>query len=1153
MRALLSSAQVRLQLEDALRLDLVGPFAHDTDYVAELLPEPPSRWYLTGFLVPTHAPEEQRYDQSQDEELDNEVIMGASPDEDPEPEKTSKLRQYFPSSLGVSVLLPADARQLLVTLSWGDYVALIDEDASGPRAKSTTWQRVQQEAELTVELPRLTRAKTLTVPVPGHPELKVAVNLRPINTTHSALYAKMPAGTVSASVFLINYRTPSKDNERKDEAFMFQAGMRLRLERGFVPRPNPRGQDDADDFDERLADLQYRDMAEFATGHNIATHARQLLIDGQPKCYDIETRWLPRAFVSRSSPNQLETVEVGMESLDALASQPDARALRAQLEPLVKAYGAWITQQAKAHAGLGQQRQEVLDQVIIDARFACERIQRGIEALEDPKLRRAFALTNRAMSSAARRQRDYAPDQQPQWRLFQLAFILMGLPACSDAAHPERQIVDLIYFPTGGGKTEAYLGLAAMTLLMRRLRHDGDVHGAGTSVIMRYTLRLLTLDQLARATTLICALELLRQQQPQELGHWPFEIGLWVGSAATPNRMGGQGKNQEESAYTRTTRFQKDSNQHPSPIPLEQCPWCQTKFNKDSFRLTPNIKHPTNLELRCVNRRCDFAPIHNRVLPIVAVDEPLYRRLPCFIIATVDKFANLPWVGQTGALFGKVQRYDDQGFYGPCDPATAGRALPHGELDPPDLIIQDELHLISGPLGTMVGLYETAIDALCNPDLLEDAPTQPRLPKIIASTATIRRAQRQCRALFGRQSVAIFPPPGPGLDDSFFAKSVHDQDQCRQYLGVAAQGRSLKVALLRTYLAMLAASQAIYEAQGGSALDTLNPADPYMTLLGYFGSLRELGGSRRIVEDEVLGRLTSYAARRRVNEPEGKQLYASRKLSFDALELTSRESTDKVAQAKQRLAATYDDEEARVDVALASNMISVGLDITRLGLMVVLGQPKSNAEYIQATSRVGRDPSRPGLVITLFNVHRPRDRSHYERFEAFHQAFYRDVEATSVTPFAPRALERGLVGVTVALARLGVSALTPPLGAKRLPQHLGLLQFVSRQLAERALNHRDHSAGHDNDTLRQEIYSKVKDLLDRWAKKADRPSPLQYQTEHPDSSQRLLYYPLDPHLKELPDEDRIFKAQRSLRSVEPSVNLWVKRLDDDNAQPHDTE
>jgi hypothetical protein len=465
-----------------------------------------------------------------------------------------------------------------------------------------------------------------------------------------------------------------------------------------------------------------------------------------------------------------------------------------------------------------------------------------------------------------------------------------------------------------------------------------------------------------------------------------------------------------------------------------------------------------------------------------------------------------------------------------------GLPLP-APLPPPDLIIQDELHLISGPMGTMVGLYESALDELCARQVGEQVVR----PKIVASTATVRRAEKQIRALFCRRTVDIFPPPGPDRRDSFFARTHSPQEShARLYLGVAAQGRSLKVVLLRTYLALLGAAQKWYVASGGKK-NKDNPVDPYMTLLGYFNSLRELGGSRRIVEDEVSTRLSGYANRKREGEVDGP--FAERKIAYEVVELTSRVSTDKVAAAKHRLALPFHDDD-RVDVAIATNMISVGLDITRLGLMVVLGQPKTSAEYIQATSRVGRDSNKPGLVVTILNVHRPRDRSHYERFVFYHQSFYRSVEATSVTPFSPRALDRGLAGTLVALARQADAPMTPPKGASEILKRRGKLDWVAQALARRAADLKETPA--EASDIRDRVLFRSRHLLDEWEKIAkelhDVGAELQYQIET-GAARRLLYEFLNPELKKLPGRHRKFRANRSMRDVEPSVNLWVKTLD----------
>ena len=872
-----------------------------------------------------------------------------------------------------------------------------------------------------------------------------------------------------------------------------------------------------------MADLQFRDVFEYAVGHGTA--ARASVVDGV--CREVETAWIPEAQVEKVIASKVPGVTLGMEALAACATPA---ALQGELRPLLPAYLAWIEAQG-ATAVSPASRSEVAAELLQEARIACQRIAAGIDALARPEAFEAFRIANRAMAQAAwqRNGEQLRKDGRvPAWRPFQLAFVLMNLRAMLDPEHLERRVVDLLFFPTGGGKTEAYLGLAAFTLVLRRLQNPG-VSSAGISVLMRYTLRLLTLDQLGRAATLICALELERQQTPDKLGPWPFEIGLWVGMAATPNRMGKKGDNDRHSARAKTIAFQGNSARKPAPIPLENCPWCGTKFSTSSFRLTPTADHPTELRVQCAARSCVFGG--KQTLPIVTVDEAIYERLPCFLIATVDKFAQLPWVGRTGMLFGKAQRGNARGFFGPCD-GGAGEKLGKPLL-PPDLIIQDELHLISGPLGTMAGLYETAIDFLSGEGEVR--------PKIIASTATVRRAEAQIRAIFGRSQVQVFPPPGPDRRDSFFAKTVSARETpARQYVGIAAQGRSLKVVLLRAYLALLSAGQRLHNEAGG-VKNQDNPADPYMTLLGYFSSLRELGGSRRIVEDEVTSRLLGYDRRLRHGETAGP--FTRRSIAHEVEELTSRKSTNQVAETKRRLALPFHEKE-RVDVALATNMISVGLDITRLGLMVVLGQPKTTSEYIQATSRVGRDEGKPGLVVTLMNIHRPRDRSHYERFEAYHETFYRDVEATSVTPFSPRALDRGLAAVLTAMARHGHPGLTAAPGALAMKALRPGMEPLLDALAERASEHAMLPA-EEREALAARVRARGADLLDSWAKiatyKHSKGAGLQYAAEV-SSAPPLLRDPLDPELKTLTVEERKFKAQRSLRDVEPSVNIFIKSL-----------
>jgi hypothetical protein len=733
----------------------------------------------------------------------------------------------------------------------------------------------------------------------------------------------------------------------------------------------------------------------------------------------------------------------------------------------------------------------------------------------------------------------------------------MNLPGLAAPESPEgrldRQAVELLFFPTGGGKTEAYLGLAAFTLVHRRLRSPG-IESAGVAVLMRYTLRLLTLDQLGRAATLICALELERLERmetahPYQLGEWPFEIGMWVGKAATPNKLGGPGDSDQQSTHAVLTQWK--AGKRDRPIPIETCPWCNRPLQPEGFFLLPP-RNPDRLEIYCREPRSPEAkqefepmgpcPFHKGTpLPVLAVDEQIYRRLPCFLIATIDKFAALPWVGKTSSLFGNVTTYQlatpttVAGFWGPAEKGRGGLKIPHGRLLPPALVIQDELHLISGPLGTLAGLYEAAIEGLMRPD----ASSPP--PKIIASTATVRRAEAQIKALFARSQVRVFPPPGPERDDNFFSRTITDPDQARLYVGLSAPGRNLKGVLLRAYLGLMAAAQKGWN--DNKAMGAHNPADPYMTLLGYFSNLKELGVTRSILEDELGAQLEQFAKNRSLAMEGFENPFASRKRPNEPEELTSRVNTAKISNTKDRLSKPYVDKD-HLDVALATNMISVGLDIARLGLMVVLNQPKTAAEYIQATSRVGRqlsdnpEQNKPGLVLVLLNPNRPRDRSHFELFPYWHQTFYRHVEATSCTPFASRALDRGLPGVVVAMARHGDPALAGAKGAMAADA----LQRTKAQIAL-ALQDRCMATGAADDRLDEHLPTEVRDhvidLLEAWWKLTQEPeAKLQYWThEEKGAGAGFLHTALDIDPIYQAEGYKQFTTNWSLRDVEPTAPI----------------
>lgn len=1161
-----SSLDVRSRIVNAFRRDLVGPGPEpqDLDLARERLNENPSRWYLTGFLAP--ADDELALDGSADGDASAEVeeleIEGGEPDADgaggaagdnEEPDAPNARRRFLPSSVGLTVLLDPDIREVEAVVSWGDYrtepamdEALLLPDPEGepdpakkPRRPQVEWVRAPKARTFAVAV-QDGRAGPFIVPESAAEQLPGGGLCL---ETHSRVFTfPTPDGQVervrALTVFLVNRRSRAH-RFYADVGYAFQARLELKSASGFRPRRDLSGMT-SHDADLQIADLHYRDVCEWAVGRNAAAAWPK----DEELAGDVKRVWtdpLPLAEVQRVAPNEGEplksAVTFGMEDLAELAAG-DGSALKSALEALPKLYGDWIIAQREIEL-TSPRRRRTADGLIRDMETAKGRIATGLEVLAtEPLARQAFTFMNLAVARAARRRNagpkgNPAEQRAPAWRPFQLAFILLNLAGLADSRHPDRETADLLFFPTGGGKTEAYLGLAAFTIAMRRLRAPG-VLGAGVTVIMRYTLRLLTLDQLARAAGVVCALELMRtdpaninQRGQKLLGDWPIEIGLWVGSDASPNKLGRTGEADQTTAVGRVRRYRLGQDKR-APAPIKACPWCGTAFTPESFSCTPSNAAPTNLELRCVNDRCDFT--RNRPLPILTVDEPIYRRLPAFLIATIDKFAALPWVGETGAFFGHVDRFDPNvGFYGAAEP-NKGRPLDNDwKLDPPDLIIQDELHLIAGPLGTVAGLYECAIDQLAE----RNRGGKRIRMKIVASTATVRRASDQIAALFDRQVTSIFPPPGPDRADSFFAVTVPSStDPARLYMGIAAQGRGPKLVFLRALTTLLAAAQAAFDAdtpQHGKA----SPADPYMTALCYFNALRELGGARRIVEDEVRDRARRYGDERRRAVPHD-QPFSNRPIR-EPMELTSRVSTDQVALAKQRLEAEFLSQVDTVDVALATNMISVGLDITRLGLMIVQGQPKTAAEYIQATSRVGRDHNRPGLVIAVLNLHKPRDRMHFEHFGQYHRTFYRAVEATSVTPWAARALDRALAAVVVSAARHIDAGLTHETSVVDLAANPDVIAAVRNFIVKRA----PPSAVAGGSAALGAMIDKI---FADWVSTAHEQAAggNSFAFARKKSPHRLLHQPLEPEIGNLTPAHSRFVAGRSMRDVEPSVRMKVK-------------
>ncbi|MCV7194044.1 helicase-related protein [Mycolicibacterium brumae] len=1044
-------------LIDQLIGDLVGPASG----VEEVITDLPLDRYVVGVLWP----------------VDGELQEAAEPDSgeaDEESDGDSPISQAlmrYPTSMGLTFsvdLSLATNVQIAVAAakylpSGRDAVEAGGEPSRMRRgAKPDAWRRQPLGLE-PVEW---------NVSAPGARRMEIAPGLE--------LYvlARTPKnGRVAVSVALRNLLEVPK-GEFRDGYAWFQVGLEITSPEQAIADRSSYGVL-SDDADLRTAALLYRNARVYGVGHGCAAEW-----GGESPGETVgrvASTFVPRQEVARAKPGALKSdVDLRMSFLSTASDQQ----LAENLGGLVVEYRAWIEQLShdvtRGVAGVEPGLSGVAGEHLRKAREAADRIQSGIDlVVSDKDVGRAFRLANKAMQTQRARQdwvREGSVGAVPTgvdqaWRPFQIAYILLNLPGLADANHEDRDIADLLWFPTGGGKTEAYLGLVAFTILLRRIRDDG---ASGVAVIMRYTLRLLTIQQFERATMLMCSLERMRISE-RDLGHRPFSIGLWVGAGATPNTLVDARKSLD------ALRGNQELNEK-NPVQLTQCPWCGQKLDVSNYEV---LKRPEErLNIACRNGACDFGG----GLPAYVVDEDVYRVRPELVLGTVDKFAQMCWREDVRKLFAR-----------------------DGVGSRPSLIIQDELHLISGPLGSMVGLYETAIDAACS-EVTPEGVVRGR-PKIIASTATIRRADHQIKAVFRRRAEQ-FPPPGVNPDESFFAEPAsRDQLGTREYVGVMAPGTSHATLLVRVYAALL---QSALDLPGGDAI-----RDPYWTLLGYFNSLRVLGSASLQVQDDVRDRLRVVAGRNEVSPREIRP----------PEELTSRVPS---AEIPARLKGLEDDVASgrAMDVVLATNMISVGVDIDRLGLMAVMGQPQSSAEYIQATSRVGR--KHPGLVVTIFNSARSRDRSHYENFVPFHQALYRAVEATSATPFAARARDRALHGVLVALTRVLVDDLAHDRQAGRASERYDELAQIGELLAERARA----VTGYDEaeDARRQ-----IDDLIRVWTEAADvNPEMLYRDSKDWDSS---LLIPADTALAnvegiEYNTSETPWPTPQSMRDVDAESALF---------------
>jgi hypothetical protein len=773
------SATVRSEIVDFLRRELIGPDpglpAQQLNREEILRPQDPPRLrYSAGVLFPRKAAmavagsateAEAELDDSglsQADELENEETGLGDPRADargegeiPTDQEVNRANEYLPSAMGISALVRLP-KKLTVSIAAAIYTresipGLGRTDVNGKWQDH--WLRRPIECTFEIDCIDFRTAKPVVRQYPvKNGETETSLRLHVFSRPH--IRALTPDSDRIVTFTLLNNKTAHAQRPRDEECY-FQCRLEIvasSKELSFLEYPDRFGisQDD----EEESSKLLFSDVKTFAIGHGCAANWETGATHAVSR---IHTESLPTQEIKPIVPTRFEGLDLSMLALSTLVTESFTLCRR-----LADNYESWISGKEQEIGCLSLEHQDAARRHLRGCREALVRIRGGIELLEsDETVAQSFAFMNRAMleqqihyelASNPEKQRKWvrqndslvlersyaAPDitqlppKRGRWHPFQLAFVLMNLRSISQRGCEERKMVDLIWFPTGGGKTEAYLGLTAFAIFWRRLDNPGN---DGTTALMRYTLRLLTTQQYQRASSLICACERIRRERERDLGATPISIGLWVGGDVTPIR--------QDEAVRKLQQLLDGGREN--PFIMLNCPWCGAQMGPVEFGRSNRVKgyrqcsRPKRVEFFCDDPDCDF---HNG-LPLHVVDEAIYQERPTLIIGTVDKFALLPWYPEARGLFGldRVER-----------------------CSPPDLVIQDELHLISGPLGSMVGHYETAIDALCTRDWNEHRTSA----KIVASTATICRAGEQVRNLYNRP-VFLFPPQGLRTGESFFA------------------------------------------------------------------------------------------------------------------------------------------------------------------------------------------------------------------------------------------------------------------------------------------------------------------------------------------------------------------------------------------------
>ena len=1170
--------EVRQILIKEIEDDIIGPRLGPEE---EINANPTSE-YLTGILHPK---------QTKVSTEDDETTSGSNGNDD-----TASLTEpiaansgMMPSSIGLTCRITKNTQKVRAKISFGRYKPFKKDD---DKEYDVRYKREPFEEIFDLDISNWNKGP---ISLKSDEYLKLKYSVKELDSENVL------------SVFLVNDREQEEKSRSSIASCIFQAKIILssvdNKEKIFRDDKSYFGKTDPNDPDSMLFGLLFNYKKNFGTGHTCAVEWDEENISDN-MINEIFTSHIPKQRVLRVSPFDLDMEGLYMKKLYSVKNFEEYNTL---LTPIVLEYENWIKNLENKISDekiVPNEFKETAKQQLVECKYALERIKAGIDIISknEDGAGEIFQFVNRVMAlqqSYGKWAKQNVKNKKVEgntpteingkWRLFQVAFILMNIEPIIHPKSVDRKIADLLWFPTGGGKTEAYLGLVTFVIALRRMKgwdknsNEMTEQAYGVNVIMRYTLRLLTVQQFQRASALMCACEHVRKLEripgtdEKKWGDEPFFVGLWVGSGTTPNRLEGKLPGTCEWAIKTARRRHTILNISPSPFQLINCPWCGQELDEYCYEIGGT---PKQCRVFCSRDRCEFSKKSNQdgdYLPVLVVDDDIYRRCPSLLIATVDKFAQIAWQEKPASIFGLVDKYCQKcGFFRSQLSSDSAHNHQGGleawdirggkNLIPPELIIQDELHLISGPLGTLTGLYETAIDLLCTRNL-DGAKV---LPKIIASTATTKTSSTQIHSLFGREDTRIFPPQGFNFGDSFFAKEQPvDEHPGKMYLGVCATGKSGLTILGRVSASLLRKVRYLKEKK----LYPDDVLDPYFTLVSYFNSIRELGGAEKSYRDSVPGfmeRIHKNELQKTTTKPklaESNELQLSMedlqnisesqpipkeedtekakqrwvdKIPLTA-ELTGRAESGEIPEILRSLEIELGDSENNaLDLLLSTNMLSVGVDIPRLGVMIVNGQPKNHSEYIQATGRIGRIA--PGLILASYAYLKPRDLSHYENFKYYHSTFFKNVEPVSITPFAPRARDAGLFGIFVGLVRTLIPRLSKNEDAQLFdPKNPNFLKSLNdiKDAIEARVDSIDPSER--DDTIKQ-----LDNIIELWNQYRKKKTPLLYRKnpfKYADKKKEVNDWFL-LKINEF-DENELIKTPLSLRDAEQEQKLWYMQDQDE--------